>query len=72
MLIPSIRLLTKSEVLVYRKEYNALAFLRDPFARSTPNDGDFESGAIVGDLTFEYLNVNALGRLRRVQSAAGA
>lgn len=71
-LIPSIRLQVKSEVLAYRNEFNRLAVLREPFARATPNDGDFESGAIVGDLTFEYLNVNGLGRLRRVQSAAGA
>ena len=72
MLLPSIRLSVKSEVLVYRNELNALAVMREPFARATPNDGDFESGAIVGDLTFEYLSINGLGRLRRVQSAAGA
>ena len=71
-IIPSLRLSIDSEVIAYKNEYCALASLREPFARATPNDGDFESGAIVGDLTFEYLNVNGLGRLRRVQSAAGA
>ena len=70
--IPSIRLSVKSEVIAYRNEYNKLAVLREPSARATPNDGDFETGAIVGDLTFEYLSVMGLGRLRRVQSAGGA
>lgn len=68
-LIASRRLAAKSEVLVYQNNTVAVALLRPPFVRETPNDGDFRSGAIVGELTFEYLNVNALGRLRRVTSS---
>jgi len=68
-LIASRRLAVKSEVLVFQNAMNAVAILRPPTARPTPNDGDFLSGAIVGELTFEYLNVNAIGRLKRVQSS---
>lgn len=68
-LIASRRLNIKSEVLVFQNNLMGLAFLRPPVARPTPNDGDFLSGAIVGELTFEYLNANGLGGLQRVQSA---
>jgi len=68
-LIPSRRLNIKSEVIVYQNELTAIAVLRPPMARPTPNDGDFLSGAIVGELTFEYLNANGIGRIRRVQSS---
>lgn len=68
-LIPSRRLNIKSEVLVFENRLAAIAVLRNPSVRPTPNDGDFLTGAIVGELTFEYLNANAFGRLRRVQSA---
>lgn len=68
-LVPSRRLTMKSEVLVYENSLSAIAILRSPSVRPTPNDGDFMTGAIVGELTFEYLNSNGFGRLRRVQSA---
>jgi len=68
-LIASRRLNIRSEVLVYQNNLLGLAFLRPPTARPTPNDGDFLTGAIVGELTFEYLNANGLGGLLRVQSA---
>lgn len=68
-LVASRRLNIKSEVLVYQNNLMGLAILRPPVSRPTPNDGDFLSGVIVGELTFEYLNANALGGLRRVQSA---
>lgn len=68
-LVPSRRLNIKSEVLVYQNSLAALAMLRAPISEMTPNNGDFYSGAIVGELTFEYKNANGFGRLRRVQSA---
>lgn len=68
-LIPSRRLNIKSEVLVWDNSMVAIAMLRAPFTRDTPNDGDYESGVVISELTFEYLNANSVGRLRRVQSA---
>lgn len=68
-LIASRRLNIESEVLVYQNDMCSIPILRSPSSRPTPNDGDFLTGAIVGELTFEYLNINALGRLRRVQSS---
>lgn len=68
-LVPSRRLNIESEVLIFKNSLCSLPILRPPTARPTPNDGDFLTGAIVGELTFEYLNINGLGRLRRVQSA---
>ena len=68
-LIPSRRLNIKSEVLAWQNDLAAIAILRPPMLRPTPNDGDFITGAIVGELTFEYLNAYGFGRLRRVQSA---
>lgn len=68
-IVPSRRLSAKSEVLVYENGMLSLPILRSPSTRPTPNDGDFITGAIVGELTFEYLSPYALGRLRRVQSA---
>jgi hypothetical protein len=68
-IIPSRRLAVKSEVLVWENELTSLPILRSPSIKPTPNDGDFITGAIVGEMTFEYLNPNGLGRLRRVQSA---
>ena len=68
-LIASRRLNIESNVLAYRNDLNSIPILRPPTSRVTPNDGDFMTGAIVGELTFQYLNPNGLGRLRRVQSA---
>lgn len=68
-LIPSRRLATKSEVLVYQNDLLSIPILRSPSVRPTPNDGDFITGAIVGELTFEYANANGVSRLRRVQSS---
>jgi hypothetical protein len=68
-LIPSRRLNIKSDVIVFQNDMLSLPILRSPSVRPTPNDGDFLTGAIVGELTHEYLNANSLGRLRRVQSA---
>src|SRR3990167_534943 len=68
-LVNSRRLATKSEVLVYEINLMSLAILRPATVRPTPNDGDFLTGAIVGEMTFEYLNANGLVRLRRVQSS---
>lgn len=68
-LVPARRLNIKSEVIVYQNNMVSLPILRSPSIRPTPNDGDFITGAIVGELTFEFLNTNALGRLRRVQSS---
>ena len=68
-LIPSRRLAMKSEVIVWENGMTAIAILRNPTLKPTPNDGDFLTGAIVGELTMELLNLNAAGRLRRVQSS---
>lgn len=68
-LIPSRRLATKSEVIVFQNDLCSLPILRSPSVRPTPNDGDFLTGAIVGELTFEFLNAYGVGRLRRIQSA---
>lgn len=68
-LIPSRRLNAKSEVLVWENELTSLPILRSPSLKPTPNDGDYITGAIVGELTFEYLNALGVGRLRRVQSS---
>lgn len=68
-LINSRRLNIASEVLVWENDLAELPILRPPTVRPTPNDGDFLTGAIVGELTFAYLNANGFGRIRRVQSA---
>lgn len=68
-LIPARRLNIKSDVIVFQKNTVSIAMLRAPSVRPTPNDGDYLTGAIVGELTMEYINPLALGRLRRVQSA---
>jgi hypothetical protein len=68
-LIPSRRLNIKSDVIVFENALMSMPILRSPSVRPTPNDGDFITGALVGELTFQYDNPNGLGRLRRVQSA---
>lgn len=68
-LVPSRRLNIQSDVVIFENKSNGLAILRSPNVRPTPNDGDFISGAVVGEMTFEYLNPYGVGRLRRVQSA---
>lgn len=71
-IVPSRRLSIKSEVIAMQKNLMGLAMLRPPFTEVTPKTGDFLSGIVIGELTFEYLNANGGGRLRRVQSASGA
>ncbi len=68
-IVPSRRLNIKSDVLVFENSMQSLPILRAPSVRPTPSDGDFITGAIVGELTFQYSNANSLGVLHRVQSA---
>ena len=58
-----------SRLAVFQKDLCSMAFLRDPVTIDRPYDSDGRQGIVVGELTFEYLNTNAVGRIYRVQSS---